>query len=301
MTLTLDQMVADVRGKLNQFGTTRDQVCTFAGWVLSGADKTGVLLDDVTGTITNASVELGTEQVYVESWDADSLIATCPPWFRSYAGSPANDSYPAGSMAIINPRWPWWGIAQEIVNGVNAIYPTIFAVKTVAITLVANQSKYVLPTDLDDVLTVKIDPGLPAIPQKELWQFSVDELAADGLKYLHIVPRYRSGIQMYVTYRCAPTAFPTFDPAATWTSTGLPESASDLPILYAVSALIPSADAARTQSNTLVQSDANRYVQTGTAGTIGNHFDQLYVTRLAVEQRRLQDKFQTHVRLSLNG
>lgn len=303
MSLTLDQMVSDVRGKLNQFGTTRDQKCTFKGWTVDvSGNKVGLSLDDVPGAITNATVELGTEQVYVNSWDASSLLCDCPPWFRGVDGSPLDDAYPVGSVAIINPRWPWWAIAQEIVNGVNAIYPDLYAVKTVTIPFVQWQSKYLLPSDCDDVLQLKIDPYYPTWGvQREIWQFSVDELAADGNKYLHIVPRYLNGQNMYVTYRCAPTAFPGYVPTATWTSTGLPESASDLPILYAVSALIPSADAARTQSSTLVQSDANRYVQTGTAGTIGNHFDQQFQQRLETERVRLANKFNSHTRLTLNG
>lgn len=303
MAVTLTQMVEQVRAQLNQGLTNRSIHCTFNGWVLDGADKVGIQLTDVPSglAVKSVVVELGHELVFVTSLDANTSTATCPAWFRQYQGSPANDDYEAGSMATLSPLWPYWLVAQKVVEGIGALYPALFQVKTTTLTASAVAEKYLLPNDVEDILNIKVEYSGGARGQRKIGEWSIDTKAADGNRYLHIRQGHPSGWSIYVTYRAKPVVPTVTSGSTTWTSTGLPDSASDLPVLYALAMLMPSTDAAKTQTASMEQSERSRFVQAGSGNSTSRHYMTLFKDRLAEERRRLLDRYPPRIHKELNG
>src|SRR3954463_11696576 len=243
-------MVEKVRGTLHQYTTNRPILGTFTGWQGTAPNYTGIDLAGLAGQqkIVNALVELGHELVYVSTHAPVAGTTSCPPWFRQQWGSPANDSVAVNSMAIVNPQWPYHTVAQHVINGIANLYPSLFVPKAFTIVSETLTEHYEVPSDVAEIITVRCEDDVdPARPQREVSRWTLQPLNPDGKKYLHMQEVYRSGLNIYVTYRAAPT-IPSITSDADWSTTGLPSTAMDLPVLWASVQLLPSADAAKSQT-----------------------------------------------------
>lgn len=303
MTITLAQMVDRVRGHLDQFTTNRPIKGTFGGWI-GAAPFTGITLSGLSGQkLSEAVVELGHELVHVNSHDPATGTTVCPPWFRQQQGSPKNDAYAADSVAVINPRWPFWHVALSINDAIAALYPSLFVVKTTTLTSRVYDERYELPTDCERPLQIKVEWFSPIRPQRELGQWSFDTKASDGKRYLHIQPIGLAGRPIYVTYAARPTQFDiaTQSASAYETITGLNASTADLPVLHAVAQLLPTAEAAKTQVMSVEQSDRSRFVQAGSATAASRRFLEMYDQRLNEEKRWLLAQHPPRWHRLLNG
>lgn len=299
--VTLRQQVEQARGILGQYVTNRPILATFTGWQ-GTAPYTGINLAGLPGNtkLVNAVVELGHELVHVSSHDPQTNTTLCPPWFRQQQGSPANDAYAPNSVAVVNPQWPYWHIAQSVVNGVENLYPSLFAVKTIQVASKVLTERYLLPDDVDEIVSIKLEDNIgPVRPQRTIARWSLDTLAADSKRYLHIEQVDRAGYPIYVTYRAKPVV-PDPTGNADWSTTGLPASAADLPVLWAVTLMLPSADAAKVQTMSVEQSERNRFVQPNSANSTSKRFENLYQMRLNEEKKKLVDRFPPRVHRTMN-
>jgi len=297
---TLPELVEQARGILNQHTTHRPIMATFTGWV-GDAPYTGIGLSGLSGQqrINSALVELGHELVYVSSHDPVANTTLCPPWFRQQQGSPANDDYPTNSVAVVNPQWPYHVVARNIQAGIAQCYPSIFKATTITIQSETLTERYLLPSDVDEIHTVRIqDDVYPTRPEREVQRWTLDTKAADGNRYLHMEQVYRSGMPILITYRAAPVV-PVVTSSAEWSTTGLPATAEDIPVLWAVAQMLPSADASKTQLTSVEQSERNRFVQPGAANAASRRFNELYMMRLGEERKKLFDRFPPRVHRSM--
>lgn len=294
-------MVEQARGILHQYTTARPILATFTGWQ-GDAPYTGIDLAGLSGQqrVVNAVVELGHELVYVSSHDPATSVTQCPPWFRNQQGSPSNDAYPSNSVAVINPQWPYHAVAQHLVSGIGNLYPSLFQIKQVTLTTLTLTERYQLPSDVDEIVKVRIeDDTYPSRPEREVWRWSLDTKGPAGNRYLYMSEVYRAGMNVYITYRAAPTV-PAITSVAEWSTTGLPETAQDIPVLWAATQLLPSADAAKTQISSVEQSERNRFVQGGTANAASRRYHELYQARLTEERRKLLDLYPPRVHRNFN-
>jgi hypothetical protein len=299
---TFRQLVEQVRGTLNQYTTHRPVLATFTGWQTTDDVKTGIELAGLSNQqkIVTALVELGHELVYVANHDPVAGTTSCPPWFRQQLGSPANDDYPVNSVAVVNPQWPYHVVAQHVINGVAQLYPSLFVPKTFTIVTDTLTEHYELPDDVEEIITIRYEDDVnPAKPQREVSRWSLQPLNADGKKYLHMEQVYRSGLNVYLTYRAAPS-IPAITSDSDWSDTGLPATAQDLPVLWASVQLLPSADAAKSQITSVEQSERNRFVQPGAANAASKRLQDIYDRRLAEEKRKLLDRFPPRVHRTMN-
>ena len=281
-------------------GANRENYGTFKGWVLSGATRVGVTLDDIQPKLNRALVELDTELIYISSVDENSGVATCPAWFRQQNGTPANDAFAVDSRVVINPVWPTYQLAKKITQGIGALYPALYQVKETNLASSATNGNYLLPSDVDGILRVTLEGTGPGQVQMPISRFSLDTISSDGFKYLRTAPGGAPGT-LRVTYRAKPVVPDPSDLAATWASTGLPDTAADLPVLYAVLASLPTADASKTQTNSVEQSDRNRLVQGGSANSTSRRLQEIYQARLLDERRKLTDRYPARLFKELNG
>lgn len=299
---TFSQMVEQVRGQLSQYTTNRPVLATFTGWQGTAPDYTGINLAGLPAQqkIVNAVVELGHELVYVSNFDPVTSVTQCPPWFRNQNGSPSNDSYPVNSVAVINPQWPYHNVAQHVANGIANLYPTLFVPKVTTVVTDTLTEKYVVPDDVDEILKIMYEDDVnPARPQREVGRWTLDTMATDGHRYVHIEQVYRSGLNIFITYRSKPV-IPDVTSDVDWATTGLPATAVDLPVLWASVQLLPSADASKTQLSSVEQSERNRFVQPGAANSASKRMQDVYDRRLHEEMRKLQDRFPPRLHRTMN-
>lgn len=298
MVTTLAQQVERVRDALNQGNS--DEFCTFKGWV--GAPPTGIQLDDVAAgdRLTNVLIELGHELVYVKSYDPNTMVAECPPWFRQRNGSPANDSYAVDSAAIVDPQWSYWTVAQKVVDGYNALHPSLFQAKTATLTTAATGERYAVPADCDDVLDVQLHYlGMPST-QRTVNTWSLKKKNPDGNRYLHL-PLFGSGMTIDVTYKAKPTVPAATNGAFDFSATGLADSAADLPVLYAKAQLVASMESSRAQTRSIEQSERAKYIQAGSTTSVARLWMQQFEARLNEERRKLLELYPPRVHRELNG
>lgn len=301
---TFREMVEEARGVLHQYTTNRPVMATFTGWQTTDDEITGVNLAGLSGQqkVVNAMVELGHELVYVAQHDPVAGTTTAPPWFRRQQGSPANDDYPANSVAVINPQWPYHQVAKHVATGIAQMYPSLFQVKTTTIETQTLTEKYALPSDVDEIIFIKHEDNRhPALPQREVSRWTLETKAAtDGGHKLFMEQVAIAGQNVYVTYKAAPT-IPAITSDADWSTTGLPATAADLPVLWAVAQMLPSAEASKTQISSVEQSERNRFVQPGAANAASRRYQELYVSRLQEEKRKLWDKYPPRIHRMMNG
>lgn len=298
---TFSQLVEQARGQLHQFSTHRPVLATFTGWQ-GDPPYTGINLAGMSNQqrVVNALVELGPELVFVSNHDPVAGTTQCPPWFRQQNGSPANDTVAVNSKATINPQWPYHVVAQHVINGIGMLYPSLFVPKVTTLVSDMLKEKYQLPADVDEIISVLYEDDInPARPQREVSRWTLVTLAADGHRYLHIEQVYRSGLNIFVSYRAKPT-MPALTSDADWSVTGLPETAQDLPVLWATVQLLPTADAAKTQITSVEQSERNRFVQPGAANAASKRLQDIYTMRLQEEKRKLLDRFPPRLHRNLN-
>lgn len=297
---SFNQIVERVRSDL--MGPTSDQVCTFVDWMLDGSDKVGVKLADVPEErATNFLLELGPELVYVSSIEANTGNTSCPPWFRQRQGSPANDSFPPDSMAVIDPRWSYWTIWQKMLSGISACYPWLFAVKNVELESLPYGERYLMPSDCESILDIKLVYPGPGNHERPIQRSTLDVSNVDGNRYLFIPEVGVGGQTIRVTYRTRPTLPTALDGGLDFTTTGLPASAEDLPELYAKAALMPTPDASRTQTSSIEQSERNKYVQAGSGTSVSRLWMQMFESRLKQERQKLEVLYPLRTSHRLNG
>lgn len=304
MAVTLGDLVAQVKGQLSQYTSGREQVATFKDWVLDGSsNKIGLKLSDVPpgNILPSMDVELGgIELVRVTSYDPGNMQATCPPWFRQLAGTPL--STPSlNTMVTINPRWPGFRVAEKICHGIDTLYPRLFVPKTFPLTSRTTDGNYEVPNDVESIIGFNIEAFGVSRMQYKVGRFSLDVLNTDGKKYLRTMPAGVTGRPIEVVYKAKPIVPDPSVLTTTWASTGLPDSARDLPVLYAVMCLLPTTDAAKTQVSSMEQSDRNRFVQSGSANSTSRRFQELFEARLLDEQRKLDALYPPRIHKTMNG
>lgn len=294
----LAHMVERVRGRLDQYVTNRPQTATFGG--LTGTSMTLAPVQGYNTLGGSALVEIGSELIQISGFDPASNTATVPAWGRAQLGT-SQIVLNVGSRAIVNPLWPYWHVAQALIDGIQTLYPDLYAVKNTQLTTEIYKERYELPADLDDIIDIRIEWWNPGTPQRPIKRYTVDVSNADGKRYLHIPAYAVSGRPIHVTYRARPT-LPT-DPADTswtWATSGLPLSAEDLPILYATFTLILGSETSKIQNFSSEQSDRNRFVQAGAANAVSRRIEEVYEKRFAAERQKFRDLHPVRVTREFN-
>jgi hypothetical protein len=298
---TLADQVNRVRGHLQQFSTVRQQTATFTSFAVSTIDPsitTGINLVTAgasRGLSGSALVEVGSELIAVDDFDSNTGKGTVPPWGRGVDGSPV--AAHAGPLrATINPPWPTYQIAQTIVDATAALYPTLFSVQEVTVQSVNLETRYALPPTVDDVLWAGVHyTSDPSDTERRTTEFRVDASNAGGGVYFEV--QQRSVLANYrLTCRGKPLLADPADLTSVWSTTGLPRTASDLPVLAAAMRLLLASEASRTQLYSAEQSDRSRLVQASSGTGASRRIEEMYKARLSQEQAALRQRFPIPVR-----
>lgn len=302
---SLGEMVEQAKGLLEQYAVNRPATATFADWQRDGANNiVGVKLANVGAgdRLLNTIAELESgELVHVASYDVNNNVCQCPPWFRGQQGTAKVDTVTPNSKVVLEPLWPAFHVTTKVCEGIHNLYPDLFAVKEVQLASSSVNGNYLLPDDVDGILHLTVESVGPGMEQMKLWVWSLDVSNVDGKRYLRTRASALGGRPIFVTYRAKPVVPSRLDLSADWTATGLPESAVDLPVLYAVYTMLPAVESAKTQMHSVEQSDRNKYVQTGAGNAASRRFQELFERRLFDERRKLLDQHPPRTHKQWNG
>ena len=287
---TLDNLVDQTLGMFTAFTGATDQVC----YLLTDmtADDLSTRLSDP-GHVGRGLYEIDNELIYAASGDTTNGALTIAPFGRGQQSSvPA--AHTAGTKVTRAPRVPRARAIQMLNQAIAGLYPDLFVVKSdESQTAKLLRWGYPLPAEAEEVLDVKY-----RTPPFSNWvgvrQWRIDN-ASDTADYppgrsISIGSPMWPGAPIKITYVARPK--PLVSGSDDWAATtGLPDSASDLAVLWAAERLVSADELLRTQTRTVEQSQRGTVSPAGAAANASRLMHQQYTERLAVEKRALQAKY----------
>lgn len=291
MTVTLAQMVDEIKSKLS--GYTLNQ------------DKTTYLTDVITETstsipiansnsISKGIIEIDDELLWVDSYDrSNNTMNVVSSFGRGYQNTVAA-GHAQYAQVIMSPMFPRDNIKQAINDTVTAVGDRLFAVASTTFTFNPSVTTYQIPTGAEDILSVSwesVGPSKEWIPVKRWRQDKMANATAfSSTISVSIYDAITSGRTVMVWYTKEPTTFTSNDQVFS-TRTGLPSSAKDVVILGACARLLSFVDSGRLNL-TSAEADLNdTKIPSGAGSSVARYVYALYQQRLSEEASRLQNRY----------
>ena len=291
--INMSQLIDKTIAYLNGPSTNRPKLGTRTAVSLAGSTISSLTVSPADGTNTHrgpAVLEMeGGSLVYASSWDANTGVATVPAWGNGFEGTPViTGTGTYGEMVTVNPLWPRWFVGQHVIDAINSMYPKLYGVKTQVLTSTVLDERYEVNTDVEEILSLKIEGLGTTAPRREIRRRSLQIVNPDGKRYASIQPVGIAGRPIYMVYKTRPV-LPTDpkDSTWTWTTSLLPSTASDLPTIKAAMTLIESPEMAKMQVYSAEQSERSKYVQAGTSNALSRRLQELFDRRMGEEQDAL--------------
>jgi hypothetical protein len=285
---TFGSMIDEVQGSLQAYGTSNDLVVTLLSDALGG-DLT--LSVDDTDSVSRGIVEIDEEILFVT--EADNGTVTVPPWGRGFKGTTAA-AHAAGSPVWVAPTWPRAVIAREINNTIKSLYPSLFGVATVELTVASTTWQYELPADCERVLAVEWRYNFPdGWSTVKSWETSFSANTSDFPtgRALLIGEPVPTNAKIHVTYATLPKALSL--PENVFTLSGLSPSCRDVVILGTAARLTPWQDTARLPVESVPSDALDNNKPVGNATQVAGSIRQQFQLRLDQERRALLDRYPT--------
>jgi hypothetical protein len=307
MPLTFQQMIDKTISYLNGAWTNKPKHGTVTALTLTGSAINTLTIESVDGLNTHrgpAIVEIDNSLIFCKTWDSNSGAAVVPPWGNGFEGSVGLAVELAGlqsTKVIIDPLWPRWYVGLHLIDAMRSLYPKLYGVKVVTLTSETLKERYLVPSDCDEILSMKIEGYGTTQPQREIKRRTLEVTNPDGLRYVSIMPIGVSSRPIIVRYRTKPVV-PADPKDIIWTyaTSLLPPSSEDVPCLRAAATLIQSSEVAKMQTYSVEQSDRSRFVQGGTGNSVSRRLQEMYEIRLAEEQQALQQSNPSRVSMRYN-
>ncbi len=250
----------------------------------------------VGGVVAGATIEIGTELMYVFSV-SDAGLATVKRGFKGSAAAAHAD----GDLVTVNPKFPAYQILDSLnheLRDLSSPQNGLFQIKTVDLTFNAAQDGYDLVGVTDDILSIYqvtyTDPGTEA-SEPEITEYVLRrdrDLTAFPSGYgliLHSDAWPGEGVR--VLYK---TGFDALTDAATALSTtGLHSEAYDLPVLGAALRLMSSRPIRREFFDEQGSSRVADEVPPGAVSASMRDLRALRLERINAETTRLHGQYPT--------
>lgn len=278
---TFSSLTDEVITSLQGFTLLSDQPYTLTADIAAGS--LALTLD--TASIARGVVEIDQELIYVSS--ASSGVAQIPAWGRGWKGTAAA-AHTAGTAVYVAPVYPRSVVAREVNNTIRSVFPDLFAVKSLDLSVNPLSWQYQMPADAERILSVEwrwdtISGWNPIVD----WEMVTNAATADFTtgKFLSIQMILPAAAKIHVTYAAVPTLL--VNPADTFDMTGLPTSSRDVIVLGAASRLLPWIDTGRTPAETVSADMTDQQRPIGAGVQLAKEIRQRYDDRLSKERAAL--------------
>jgi hypothetical protein len=252
----------------------------------------------VPGVVAGATIEVGTELMYVFSVAASPSGAATV--MRGYKGSTAQ-AHAARSLVTVNPKFPAYQVLDALnheLSDMSSPQNSLFQMKTVDFTFNAAQDGYNLTGVTDDILSIYqvtySDPGSeasePTIPSYTLRRNRDTDTFASGYALILHGDAW-PGQTVRVMYK---TGFTAATSASTALSTiGLHSSAYDVPVIGAALRMMASRPIRREFLDEQGSSRRSEEVPPGAVSASMRDLRALRMERMNAEASRLAGQYPT--------
>lgn len=285
---TFNEMVLEVSGQLAGYTRSHEQ-STHLTQAIDTDDTQFTVADP--SRIGRGVVEVGDELLWVDSFDAQNLTVTVPPYGRGFNGTTAA-SHSSGARATLNPPYPRVRIKKAINDTIRAVAGDLYAVGSDEFTFVASQVAYDAPSDLNQILSIWWE----TYDSTQYWQpvtrWRYNHSASSGFatgKSLDIYDPVMPGRTVRVVYAFDPSPM-SADADVFTTATGLEASHEDVIVYGALARLTAAAEAQRLDQTSLEADMLDEPNPIGSAQALSRYYFALHRQRLDEERRKLLDK-----------
>lgn len=233
-------------------------------------------------------IEIDDELMFVQSFNAETGIATIPKWGRGQQGTTAT-SHATDAKVTVNPRFPRGRIAQVANQVIAGMCPPLFAVQRGSFTTVPQQWEYPLPASTRNLISCEYRLfGSDAYDWMPLRGAHIKR--DSGSPTLHVGDAVGCAqVEVRYTVACNPAPLTTYTQA--FTASGLPESCIDIVSLGSIPRLITTAELARQQITSVEASERALLMPSGSGAAAARLYMQMYEARLSAEVKRQRQEY----------
>lgn len=254
-----------------------------------------VAVDDLTievadaATISRGRIEIGDELIWVDTSDRTGNTALIPPYGRGMDGTVAA-GHAAGSRVVVSPLYPRKVIKNTINQVIRNIGGKLYGVQQMSIaTSNTWVPGYPLPHETRNVLTVMAGGVRYGDDTVYLRDWSFDKSAPASVsstgKCLYLFNDWVPNNTLTVTLSRDPA--PLVSDSDPFSSTYLPDSAEDIPVLGAAARLLAMSDAYDIQTRAVEANTLDSKIPGNAAQQQSKYLQVLFEQRLEEERMRL--------------
>lgn len=251
---------------------------------------------DLKGITPGATISVGLNTLYVVSITESSKVATVIAGQQGSADANVN----AGTIVRVQPRWTDSRIFKELNNDLRSLSSPslgLYRQKVKVITFSSLVAGYDLAADVISVDEVRVDMPGSVRDQPPIRSFEVirqaDTLLFPSGVALRINEPGWPGRALRVKYRAPFASLASL--ASTVASTGLPDSAVDLPPMGAALRLIAVKEIARNQTE--AQPDTRRAGEVPPGAVLGSYRGLAGMRAQRIEEERSRLRAQNPIRM----
>jgi hypothetical protein len=288
---TVSKLIDETKGLLQSFSLDEEQATTLTADITSPTAQ-GFTIGQIRGVATGASpgiLEIGSELLFADSVGQDGSV-TVPPWGRGYLNTTAT-THTAGARVVSQPSFPRAKVLDALNSVLERIFPDLFAIRQVELTVTLPVITYALPADAQSVLTAKwqVPDGRQYWQTVKHWRVSPGggTIFGDQGVTVDIGDYMTPGRPLQIIYAAKPGQLVAETDDFT-TVTGLTASIEDVVTLGAASLLTVSQELSRLQMSSVEQQNRAQLVAPSAALTSSRFLEQRYQQRLLEERKALQ-------------
>jgi hypothetical protein len=286
----LEDMIEEVLLNVEGYGGDQDIYGTLTANITDTATTfvlAGPAFPDGSGFSTGL-MEIGEELVYVQEYNRSTSTATGV--LRGWRGTTAK-AHNAGTRVRNNPKYPIIATKRAINDTIKALYPRLFAVKAVELSVNGATKQYDIPADANSIIDVNVKvPGA-----SELWlpskRWSFNNIAGSNSTSGKVINVFDGipGYPVQVVYNAEPSTLEIGDNFQQ--TTGLPDFTREIVVYGACWRLVSFMDAPRVTNMLAEQSILNERNPVGGAERLAKYFLGMYNQRLVEAEARMKMEY----------
>lgn len=302
---TLNEMIDEVLINLAGYTYQQDRstfLTTAVTTTTSPSSSPTILSLASTDSVGKGVLEIGSELMWVDSFDRVANTATVSPYGRGYLGTTAATAA-VDTKVTISPIFPRYVIEKTINDTIRSVGNQLKVVKQTTFTFNPAINTYDLSNlEIDAVLTVMYQSIGPSLEWVRVKRYDFDPLAdssywGSSSQTISIYDYITPGRTVKIMYLTTPTPFTSVNQTFT-DQTGYLESVRDVIILGTAYKLLAYLDPARASQISPQADEIDAKRPFGSANTTSRQIYALFQQRLREEIQAQQTQYPSRVHYS---
>ena len=302
MSYTLEDMIDEVLINLGGYTLNQDRstyITEAVTTLTSPSSSPTVIKLASSDNVGKGIIEIGTELLWVDSFDRVSNTATIAPYGRGYLGTTASTAA-VDTKVTISPTFPKYVVQKAINDTIRAMGSSIYAVKQTTFIWNAAVNTYGFNNlNIENILRMMWQEVGPTQEWIGIRRWDFDPFAAvgtwgAGAQTVSIYDYITAGRTVKVMYATEPEALVNISDDFEAT-TGLPSSCRDVVIIGAAYRLISYLDPSRVSQTSPQADEIDSRRPFGASQNVTKQLYALYNQRLVEETARQQAQFPPRV------